>query len=149
MASYISLKTPLWLALSGSITCGLVTPFPIPSLIVSAVVLTALAYWLLRDKGELRKRYLKEDVATTQALHCRPGWTGQPRLKDLGPGLTLIGLIAIYIAHDTSQEKPSTRTLKLFSDVLGTTATIAMLVFLGTFLLIRGIELMLGSRGKQ
>jgi hypothetical protein len=103
-------------------------------------------YWLLRHKDLLAKKYLADESSTNRDLQYRHVENNRPRLKDLAPGIVLVGGVLIYIGYEISLGTISTRTLQFVHSILGLHASIALMVFLGTFLSVRGLEIIVGSR---
>lgn len=150
MPPFAPVKYTLWLAFAGCITLCLVSAFSAVSLAAISVVTAALVYWLLRHRNQLRIAYATaESAAAVPGRYDKQIWGVKPRLKDVAPGIALLGLGSFYFAYEIVQGKAPTRIAKLAFEVFGIPGAVAFWVLLGTFLLAKGIESMLGSRVKS
>ena len=149
MSTFARVRTGLWFCLSISICLGLLSTYVVAARTASLATIALIIFWLVKHKTLLKTNYLADESLTSQAPHPQQVQSSKPRLKDLAPGLVLIGGTLIYIGYEISRGTITTRTLQLIHSILGVHASIALMVFLGTFLSIRGAELIIGSRAKK
>ena len=146
MHLFTRVRTILWLCLSVSLYLGFLSSFVVTTTAATFTTTFLTVYWLLRHKDLLAKKYLADESSTNRDLQYRHVENNRPRLKDLAPGIVLVGGVLIYIGYEISLGTISTRTLQFVHSILGLHASIALMVFLGTFLSVRGLEIIVGSR---
>ena len=149
MHTFARVRIILWLLLSISIYLGFLSTHVVAATTASITIIIVIIFWLLRHKDLLKIKYVADESSTTQELRYRQVQNDKPRLKDLAPGLALVGGILVYIGYEISRGTISTRALQFIHSILGVYTSIALMIFLGTFLSIRGFEIIIGSRVKK
>ena len=149
MLPFAPVKIALWLAFAAATTFSFVTAFSVPSLILLATIAAALVYWLFSHLDELRTAYASaEPKSATSGPYKKQIWSVKPRLKDVGPGVALLGLVPYYFAYRASQGEP-VASIALAFEPFGTLGPVAFWVLFGTLMLAKGVESLLGSRIKN
>ena len=105
------------------------------------LIIAALLYWLLSHTNELHNAY----VSAEEMAAAKQTGRVKVRLSHAAPVIALIGLGAFYFAYAIAQGKAPTRLAKIAHDIFGTQGAVATWVLLGTMLLAKGIESILGS----
>lgn len=145
-------KFLLWVALAAAGTFALVSQFSVLSLALVGVVAAAIVYWLSRHIGEVRAAYLsKEAAAALPSSQDKILWgnKAKPRLRDIAPGLVLMGLACFYFSYEVSQGAAPTKFAKLGYELFGMPGAVGAWCFAGVALLAAGVEAIIGSRSKQ
>ena len=143
-------KFLLWTAFAAASTFVLVVRFSPLALALFALVAATTVYWLVRHRLELARRYLKaEEKAAIPGPHDKLLWRSKPRLKDIAPGIALLGLWCFYVADEIARGKEPTRLARVAYDILGMAGGVGFWATVGTVLLALGSESWLGSKSSQ
>ena len=144
------IKAILWISFACAVIAAIRTDFHPIALAAVLSIVFALAYWLLINRQHLRNIYIEsERKAAIPGPYDKMIWGIKPRIKDLAPGLVLIGLYGFYAAYEASQGAVPTKLAKFAHAILGVTGSVSVWVLMGTFMLAKGLEVMLGNWSKS
>jgi hypothetical protein len=143
-----SIAASLWLGLAAAITYTFVSAFSLLSLGLDVVVGVALVAWLALYRAELAKKYdAAEATAAIPGRYDRQIWRVKPRIRDMAPGMALLGLGGYYFAYAAARgASPDDAVVGFIHQYFGVTGAVFFWSAVGTCLLRVGIETILGSR---
>lgn len=140
----------LWAAVGTSVTVSILHEFSWPSLLLLAASVAALAYWLASHRSELNAKY-----ETAEAAAAIPGryddqiWRHKPRLRDIAPGLAVLGLSCFYFAYTAGHGESPTSIAKVIHQFFGVPGVVAFWSLMGVVMLSKAAEAIIGSRAKK
>jgi hypothetical protein len=150
MTVYSTTKKGLLLSLAGAVTFVFSSGFEPISLGVLILVILAFAYWLLSHPQELAAEYSStENNAAIPGKYDKQIWGNKPMVRDMAPGLLVVGISCYYLAISSVSEVPTEGLRKIVYQLFGSSGVVALFSLIGSICLMRGVELMLGNRLKK
>ena len=147
---FSSVKHVLSLAFAGAVTFFFMSGFSPLSMAVLVFVVALFCYWFMSHKKELGAEYsATEQVASIPGKYDRQIWRDKPLVRDLAPGLVVVGFAGLYMASVAVNDVPKDRFGHFVYQYFGATGVVAVMSLIATICLVRGVELWLGYRSKR
>ncbi len=140
----------LWLALGGFVALSVLNGMAPVWLASCGIVCLCLAYWLVAHRVELSGKYaVAEQQAAIPGPYDKMVWRTKPFLRDMAPGLVILGFAGFYFAYQASHDGSPQRIAKLIYLLFGMPGVVVFWSLLGSLALGKGVETMVGAYAKR
>ena len=148
--TFSMVSTALWGALAASVTVSILSEFSWPTAGLIVFIIAVLGYWLAKHRSELHAKYEKaEETAAIPGPYDKQIWRCKPKVRDVAPGLAILGISTFYFAYTAAHGDPPTKIARLVYQLFGVPGVVGFWSLLGVVILSKTTEIIIGSRVRK